>query len=68
MLLRRRRSEGPQHFFRRAARALPAHREALLALMESYLHLRYAESEPPHELSKRFRRAVRDFRVPRVVQ
>lgn len=64
----RRRGEGPQHYLRRAARALPASRPLLSALMEQYLQLRYAEDVPAHESLRAFRRAVRDFRTPRVVQ
>lgn len=64
----RRRGEGPQHYLRRAARALPAHRDALLALMEQYLQLRYAGDEPAGESLRDFRRKVRDFRAADVVQ
>lgn len=64
----RRRGEGPQHYLRRAARALPRQRDALLALMEQYLQLRYASDEPASESLRDFRRKVRDFRTARVVQ
>ncbi len=64
----RRRGEGPQHYLRRAARALPRQRDALLALMEQYLQLRYASDEPAGESLRDFRRKVRDFRTARVVQ
>ncbi|MBU6249036.1 MAG: transglutaminase-like domain-containing protein [Xanthomonadaceae bacterium] len=64
----RRRGEGPQHYLRRAARALPGHRDALLALMEQYLQLRYAVDEPAGESLRSFRRKVRDFRAAGVVQ
>lgn len=64
----RRRGEGPQHYLRRAARALPGQREALRVLMEQYLQLRYAGDEPADESLRDFRRKVRDFRAARVVQ
>lgn len=64
----RRPSEGPQHYFSRAARALPTHREELEQLMRTYLALRYAFDEPPADLLKNFRRSVRDFRPRRVVK
>lgn len=64
----RRRGEGPQHYLRRAARALPRQRDALQALMEQYLQLRYASDEPASESLQDFRRKVRDFRTARVVQ
>lgn len=59
----RRSSEGPQHYLMRAARALPARREELAALMTSYLDLRYANDTPAPEPLRAFRRAVRDFLV-----
>ncbi|PXV60807.1 protein of unknown function [Dyella jiangningensis] len=62
----RRRSEGPQHYFSRAARALPGHRTELEHLMRTYLELRYAHEEPPADLLKNFRQAARDFRPRRV--
>ncbi|RAO75090.1 transglutaminase TgpA family protein [Dyella jiangningensis] len=64
----RRHSEGPQHFFIRAARALPTHRAELERLMRTYLELRYAYDEPPAELLKNFRQAARDFRPRRMVK
>lgn len=64
----RRSSEGPQHYLRRAARALPAQRETLTALMNTYLHLRYALDEPSPEPLSAFRRAVREFRAANVVK
>ncbi|HET6552111.1 MAG TPA: DUF3488 and transglutaminase-like domain-containing protein [Dyella sp.] len=64
----RRPSEGPQHYFSRAARALPTHRVELDQLMRTYLALRYAYDEPPADLLKNFRRAARDFRPRRVVK
>ena len=64
----RRHSEGPQHFFVRAARALPTHRAELEGLMRTYLELRYAYDEPPAELLKNFRQAARDFRPRRMVK
>lgn len=64
----RRRSEGPQHFLLRAARAIPAQRDNLRQMMEHYLQLRYAGGEPASESLRRFRRTVRDFRAPRVVK
>jgi transglutaminase-like putative cysteine protease len=63
----RRIGEGPQNYLRRAARALPARREELALLMKSYLQLRYAHDEPPTEPLRAFQRAVRNFRVIRVV-
>lgn len=66
--LARRRGEGPQHYLRRAARALPAQRQELEELMRCYLELRYAHHEPPPELARRFRRAARDFHPRRVVK
>jgi len=64
----RRRSEGPQHYLRRAARALPAQRDELERLMDRYLELRYAHDEPVPELLREFQRAVREFRPRRVVK
>ncbi|MGN2252225.1 DUF3488 and DUF4129 domain-containing transglutaminase family protein [Frateuria sp. GZRe12] len=64
----RRRSEGPQHYLRRAARALPAQRDELERLMARYLELRYAHDEPVPELLREFQRAVREFRPRRVVK
>ena len=64
----RRRGEGPQHYLRRAARALPAQRSELEQLMNRYLDLRYAHEEPVPELLRAFQRAVREFRPRRVVK
>jgi len=64
----RRRSEGPQHYLQRAARALPAQRGELELLMNRYLELRYAHDEPVPELLREFQRAVREFRPRRVVK
>lgn len=64
----RRHSEGPQHYFSRAARALPSQRVELEHLMRTYLELRYAHIEPPADLLKNFRQAARDFRPRRVVK
>ncbi|HEX7815882.1 DUF3488 and transglutaminase-like domain-containing protein [Dyella sp.] len=64
----RRHSEGPQHYLTRAARALPHQRDKLEGLMRSYLDLRYAHDEPPPELLRAFRQAVREFRPRRVVK
>jgi transglutaminase-like putative cysteine protease len=64
----RRRAEGPQHYLRRAARALPAQRGELERLMNRYLDLRYARDEPAPELLREFQRAVREFRPRRVVK
>ncbi len=64
----RRPAEGPQHYLRRAARALPGQRDELVKLMNSYLELRYAHAEPPPELRHAFWRAVQDFRIANVVK
>lgn len=64
----RRHAEGPRHYLTRAARALPARRNDLHALMDGYLELRYAGDEPPPESVTSFQRAVRDFRTVRVVK
>ncbi|WP_445143863.1 transglutaminase TgpA family protein [Dyella sp. Tek66A03] len=64
----RRHSEGPQHFFSRAGRALPAQRAELDGLMRTYLELRYAHDEPPPNLVRNFRLAVQDFRPRRMVK
>jgi transglutaminase-like putative cysteine protease len=64
----RRHNEGPQHFLSRAARGLPQQRSELEGLMNMYLRLRYADSEPPPESLRLFRRAVREFRVRHVVK
>ncbi len=64
----RRPGEGPQHYLSRAARALPARRDALKALSESYLECRYAHAEPSPESVRAFRRLVRDFKVRGVVK
>jgi transglutaminase-like putative cysteine protease len=63
----RRRSEGPQHYLRRAARALPGQRAELDHLMRCYIELRYATVEPTTESLRSFRQAVRNFRPRRVV-
>lgn len=62
----RRPSEGPQHYFSRAARAIPSQRVELEHLMRTYLELRYAHEDPPADLLKNFRQAARDFRPRRV--
>ncbi len=64
----RRVSEGPQHYLSRAARALPQQRDELATLMDLYLELRYANDTPAPEPLRAFRRAVREFRVTRVVK
>ena len=64
----RRPSEGPQHYFSRAARALPQQRKALEQLMQCYLDLRYAHAEPAPELTREFQQAARDFQPRRVVK
>ena len=64
----RRIGEGPQVYLLRAARALPARREALAALTSTYLTLRYGQDVPPAEPLRAFVRAVRDFRTGRVVK
>jgi hypothetical protein len=64
----RRPGEGPQHYLRRATRALPAQHEMLSKLMRNYLELRYAHSEPPTEPLRSFVRSVRDFRIAGVVK
>lgn len=61
-------AEGPQHYLKRAARALPAQRAELAALTRRYLELRYAQDQPPPEPVREFQRAVREFRVPGVVK
>jgi len=66
--LERRHGEGPRHYLRRAARALPTQHDELNRLMENYLELRYAHDEPPAESLRRFCRAVRNFRPARVVK
>lgn len=63
----RRRSEGPQHYLRRAARALPGQRAELDHLMRCYIELRYATVEPTIESLRSFRQAVRNFQPRRVV-
>lgn len=64
----RRHGEGPQHYLRRAARALPQQRHELENLMHCYLDLRYAHDTPPPESAHRFSRAVRDFQPAVVVK
>jgi protein-glutamine gamma-glutamyltransferase len=64
----RRTGEGPRHFMARAARSLPAQRNALERLSELYLASRYAHDEPPPELVKQFRQQVREFRTRGVVK
>ena len=64
----RRPTEGPQHYLSRASRALPAQRAQLIQLMNGYLNLRYANNDPPSELLKTFKRAVREFRATNVVK
>jgi transglutaminase-like putative cysteine protease len=63
----RRRSEGPQHFLRRASRALPGQRAELDHLMRCYIELRYATVEPSTESLHTFRQAVRNFHPRRMV-
>ncbi|MCE5233979.1 MAG: DUF3488 and transglutaminase-like domain-containing protein [Mizugakiibacter sp.] len=64
----RRPAEGPQHYFMRAARALPAQRAELHALGEAYLALRYACAAPADEPLRNYLIQVRRFRPRRVVQ
>ncbi|KAF1008626.1 MAG: Protein-glutamine gamma-glutamyltransferase [Luteibacter sp.] len=64
----RRTSEGPKHFLTRAARALPAQRNALERLCELYLRSRYAHDEPPPESIRAFGHAVRELKARRVVK
>ncbi|HET7266478.1 MAG TPA: DUF3488 and transglutaminase-like domain-containing protein [Oleiagrimonas sp.] len=64
----RRPSEGPVHFFARAARALPHEREHLQALGDAWVRLRYARVSPTPESIRAFGRAVRDFHPRRVVK
>ncbi|QWT22306.1 DUF3488 and transglutaminase-like domain-containing protein [Bacillus sp. NP157] len=64
----RRTGEGPKHFMARAARSLPAHRNALERLSELYLRSRYAHDEPPPELVVQFRQGVREFKPRGVVK
>jgi hypothetical protein len=64
----RRSSEGPQHYLSRAARALPAQRQQLEALMNRYLSLRYAQDHPAAESVRAFSVAVREFRPLAVVK
>lgn len=64
----RRTSEGPKHFLARAARALPAQRNALERLCELYLRSRYAHDEPPPESIRAFGHAVRELKARRVVK
>jgi len=66
--IERRPGEGPQHFLRRAARAMPGQRHELATLMRSYLELRYAHDEPSPEPLRAFQCAVRDFRAANVVK
>ncbi|MBE1161269.1 transglutaminase TgpA family protein [Dyella acidiphila] len=61
------RSEGPQHYLRRAIRAIPGQRSELDYLMRCYIELRYANVEPPPESLRAFRRAVRNFQPHNVV-
>ncbi|RUL79779.1 transglutaminase TgpA family protein [Dyella choica] len=63
----RRRSEGPQHYLRRAARSLPGQRAELESLMRCYIELRYATAEPSTESLRSFRLAIRNFHPRRVV-
>jgi transglutaminase-like putative cysteine protease len=64
----RRTGEGPRNFLARAARSLPAHRNALERLNELYLRSRYAFDEPPPESVSEFRRLVKEFKARRVVK
>ncbi|HEX7341779.1 MAG TPA: DUF3488 and transglutaminase-like domain-containing protein [Rhodanobacteraceae bacterium] len=64
----RRPSEGPVHFFARAARTLPHESQRLEALGEAWVRLRYAQVSPTPESVRAFCRAVRDFRPRRVVK
>ena len=54
-------SEGPDHYLRRASRALPKRRDELNALRQSYLWLRYAHDTPPAEPVRQFKHRVRNF-------
>lgn len=64
----RRPSEGPTHFFARAARVLPHERKRLKMLGDAWVALRYAQITPAPEAIRAFSRAVRDFRPRRVVK
>ncbi|HEX7338603.1 MAG TPA: DUF3488 and transglutaminase-like domain-containing protein [Rhodanobacteraceae bacterium] len=64
----RRPSEGPVHFFARAARVLPHERERLEAIGKAWVDLRYARMSPPPESVRAFCRIVREFRPRRVVK
>lgn len=57
----RRPSEGPDHYLRRAGRALPLRRAELNVLRQTYLELRYAHDAPPAEPLHEFQRIVRNF-------
>lgn len=64
----RRTSEGPRHFFARAARALPHQGDQLQALGRAWVDLRYAQSAPEPKAAHAFCRTAREFRPRRVVQ
>ncbi len=64
----RRPGEGPKHFLARAARALPAQRNALERLSGLYLRSRYAHDVPPPESITEFGRNVRELKTRRVVK
>lgn len=64
----RQRGEGPRDFLERAARTLPARRDALAELLRLWIELRYAHAQPPTESLHAFVRAVRDFLGRRVVK
>ncbi len=64
----RERSEGPRNYLMRAADELQHERAALLALLDAYLHLRYASEGEETESVRNFVRQVREFRPRRAVQ
>ncbi len=65
--IERRPSEGPRHFFARAARHLPHERDSLRSLAEMYIRMRYMQDAASTEDVRAFLHAVRIFRPRRTV-
>lgn len=59
--------EGPLDLLARLRRERPALGAAVAPLVQTYVELRYAQSEPPPEQVARFARAVGELRWPRKV-
>ncbi|WP_206098422.1 DUF3488 and transglutaminase-like domain-containing protein [Oleiagrimonas sp. MCCC 1A03011] len=61
-------AEGPRDYLTRAARELPHERDRLETLLQSYLDLRYAQTEAETSAVRAFTRRVREFTPRPAVQ